>query len=382
MSDLSSNDSILDRVIHSQQADTLEHFQPAETVGELLKQLSGKEADVLRRRFGLGQQTAETLEVIGASYKVTRERVRQIQRLAVQRLKQSETTRQVLRNVDMVLQQLFEEHGGLLVEEDLLDSLHHHVPSDAATKAATMFLLEEMLSDKFERVVSTTHKTYWKPMFISIDVVDPAIQAAEQVLAASGKPLKAEDLLSGWRQTPFGKGSGSTLSDLAVFSYISVALSIERNPFGEFGLRTWGSVVPKRMNDKILMVMRRHGKPMHFQEISLKINEIGFDDRQAYPPTVHNELILNPEYVLVGRGVYALREWGYKPGVVADVIADVLRTRGPLDRETIVAEVMQQRMVKKNTVHLALTNKEQFERLADGRYALRSNTHPNTNPTQ
>ena len=117
--------------------------------------------------------------------------------------------------------------------------------------------------------------------------------------------------------------------------------------------------------------MRKHGKPMHFHDITKKINEIGFDHRQAYPPTVHNELILNSEYVLVGRGIYALREWGYVPGVVADVLEAILKTaQEPMSRDALIAKVLEQRMVKKNTVALALTNKNKFRRLADGRYTL------------
>ncbi len=125
------------------------------------------------------------------------------------------------------------------------------------------------------------------------------------------------------------------------------------------------------MHDKILLVMRKHGQPMHFQEIAQKINELGFDQRQAYPPTVHNELILNDEYVLIGRGLYALREWGYKPGVVADVLAAVLQAAGqPMTRDQLVAKVLEQRRVKRNTIHLALTNQQRFTRLPDGRYTL------------
>jgi hypothetical protein len=125
MSDQTPLDSILDRVIHSQQVDTLEHFNPAETVSQLLKLLSQKEADVVRRRFGLGREPAETLETIGASFQVTRERVRQIQRLAVQHLKQSDEAKRLLRSVDVLLQSLFEEHGGLLLEPDLITALPH-----------------------------------------------------------------------------------------------------------------------------------------------------------------------------------------------------------------------------------------------------------------
>jgi hypothetical protein len=101
------------------------------------------------------------------------------------------------------------------------------------------------------------------------------------------------------------------------------------------------------------------------------INTIKFDNRIAYPPTIHNELILNKEYVLVGRGIYALREWGYKPGVVVDVIESILHAHAtPMTRQAIVEAVLKQRLVKKNTIHLALTNKKKFRRLEDGSYTL------------
>lgn len=373
MSEQPPSGSILDRIILSQQADILEHFNPVEIVSELLKQLSDKEADVVRRRFGLGANQPETLEVIGAQYQVTRERVRQIQRWAVERLAKSTTTKNLLRGVDVLLQELFEEHGGLLQEEELLQSLHSHAPEVASTRAATLFILEEMLAEKFQKIEAKEFKPYWKPKFTSTDLLLPTVQAAEQVLRSSGKPLSQEEFISRLRQSSFGQGAGKDVTDTVILSYLNVAVDIDRNPFGEFGLREWGSVVPKRMNDKILMVMRKHGKPLHFQEITQRINEIGFDHRQAYPPTVHNELILNKEYILIGRGIYALKEWGYKSGVVAEVLAAILQEANrPMTREELVDQVMQQRMVKKNTIHLALTNKKIFEKTEQGLYRLAS----------
>src|SRR5689334_20495722 len=133
--------SILDRVLHSQQTDVLEHFNAQEAVAELLKQLSAKESDVLKRRFGLLTGEAETLETIGQTYKVTRERVRQIQRWAVQRLIDGHQTKHILRGFDAVLQQLLEERGGVILQEDLLESLHSHTANTAQLKAATLFIL-------------------------------------------------------------------------------------------------------------------------------------------------------------------------------------------------------------------------------------------------
>ncbi len=373
----SQGNSILDRVLHSQQTDVLEHFNAQEAVAELLKQLSAKEADVLKRRFGLHTGEPETLEVIGQTYKVTRERVRQIQRWAVQRLTDSNQTKHVLRGFDTLLQQLLEERGGVILEHDLLESLHSHTTNTPQLKAATLFILEQLLPDKFQRVEEAAYKPYWKLSFANTDLLAGTVAAAEKVLEQAAQPLVKEDLFKRLESTEWWKQHQEQLTPPVIVAYLSVSRTVERNPFGEYGLRGWGSVVPKRMNDKILLVLRKAGQPMHFQDITQKINEIGFDHRQAYPPTVHNELILNKEYVLVGRGIYALREWGYKPGVVADVLVEILRSHGqPMSRDELVEAVMRQRMVKKNTIHLALTNKHMFQRLTDGRYTLAAHPSP------
>lgn len=374
--------NLIDRVLQSQQSETLDQFDPGETVNALLKQLTSKEADVLRRRFGLGPNEPETLEVIGKSYNVTRERVRQIQRWAVEHLKKSPNTNQILHGLTLVLQQLLESHGGLLLEEDLLNQLRIHVTDQRLSRAAIVFLLEQLLADKVERIEGRPTKPYWKLRFASTQLLGPTLAAAINVLEQSGKPMSENDLLKRLQETDYVRGHSEQLPEETLLSYLHVSQDIERNPFGEYGLRSWGTIVPKRMHDKILLVLRKAGKPMHFQEISQKINEIGFDHRQAYPPTVHNELILNREYVLIGRGIYALREWGYRPGVVADVITTILKAEGPLSREEIVSRVLQQRMVKKNTIHLALTNKRLFQRQADGKYAaVSSNGQPTPTPT-
>lgn len=375
-----SHESILDRVLQSQQTDALEHFDSVNIVGELLKQLSTKEADVLRRRFGLGHREPETLETIGQTYQVTRERVRQIERWAIQRLRTSATTKSLLRSLDVLLQQLFEERGGIMIEDELLRQLHSHTAETPGMRAATVFLLQELMADKVVRVNAKNLKPYWQLAFVTTDLLSQTIAEAEHIIAQVGQPLTRDDLLAKFKAIAFWQNHREQLTEGVILSYLSVAQGIEKNPYGEYGLRSWGSIVPKRMNDKILLVMRKHGRPMHFHEITEKINAIGFDHRQAYPPTVHNELILNKEYVLVGRGIYALREWGYKPGVVADVIRDVLERAGkPLSRDEIVELVLQQRMVKRNTIHLALTNKAMFHRETDGRYGL-VNRDTNTNP--
>lgn len=366
----SQGGSILDRVLQSQQSVALEHFDPADVTNELLKQLSQKEADVLRRRFGLGQDQRETLEKIGHRYQVTRERVRQIERWAIAHIRKSNTTRTALHDLDVLLQQLLEVNGGLMLEEDLIQSLHAQAAQTSQSRAAVEFLLHEFMSDKVERVTDTLYKPFWRLKFGKYEVLPKVLAEAEAVIREHGQPVDQAGLL-GKLRTRSEIQAQPQLTDTILLSFLNVATTIERNPFGEFGLRDWGSIVPRRMHDKILLVMRKHGQPMHFQEIAQKINELGFDQRQAYPPTVHNELILNDDYVLIGRGIYALREWGYKPGVVADVLTAILRENSqPMTRDALVSKVLEQRRVKRNTIHLALTNKQRFSRLPDGRYTL------------
>ena len=58
-----------------------------EEIMELLKTLSKKEARILSMRFGLGGKQPMTLEKIGKKFKISRERVRQIEDAAIRKLK-------------------------------------------------------------------------------------------------------------------------------------------------------------------------------------------------------------------------------------------------------------------------------------------------------
>ncbi|XP_050387752.1 RNA polymerase sigma factor sigD, chloroplastic [Argentina anserina] len=60
-------------------------------VGKLLKTLSDREANVLRLHFGLNGQTPQSFEEIGRLLKLSRERVRQINIIALSKLKQKNT---------------------------------------------------------------------------------------------------------------------------------------------------------------------------------------------------------------------------------------------------------------------------------------------------
>ncbi|MDZ4221641.1 MAG: hypothetical protein U1C18_02090, partial [Patescibacteria group bacterium] len=214
----------------------------------------------------------------------------------------------------------------------------------------------------------------WRIDFMDWQHVDETLAELSRILEGHGVPLTHDELIEKFRGTEvFAKHQTHfnfhPQEAHPIHAHLRTTTRIKPNPFGEWGLTHWNTVTPKRMGDKIYLVMKKHGKPLHFRDIAEHINNAGFDAKKAYPPTVHNELILDERYVLVGRGIYGLKEWGFVPGVVSDVIFNILNNVGSgLTRDEIVDAVLKQRMVKKGTVYLALSNDKRFAKNGDGRY--------------
>ena len=161
------------------------------------------------------------------------------------------------------------------------------------------------------------------------------------------------------------------ISSQTLDTFLAISKLVDRNVFAEIGLVRWAEVRPRGVRDKSYLVLKKEGKPQHFRAIAQLINQAKFSDRKAHVQTVHNELIKDNRFVLVGRGTYALAEWGYRPGTVKQVIAELLREKGPMPREKLVAEVMSTRFVKPNTIILGLQDKSLFREVDGGRVGLK-----------
>lgn len=362
-------DSILDKILSSKEDQEKEEFNPQEVVGQLLRKLTPKESEVLQRRFGLNEFSKQTLEVIGQHYEVTRERIRQIENLGIKKIRDDAQFNELIKPIDHVLANVVEEHGSMIEEKHLLKELFFDGQAKADAQA-TLFILGELLQKKFVFIESNAeYRQGWRLKMADMDFIMQAIEELIKIISQQNKPLKLEDLYNLFCETELYKSNQNKLNVKIIESYLKISQKIAANPFQEYGLTNWGSVMPKRMNDRIYLVLKKEGRPMHFVEIAQRITQIF--KKKAYPPTVHNELILNNCYVLVGRGIYALKEWGYQKGVVADVLVDILNKKGqPMARQELLNQILKQRIVKKNTVFLALTNKNKFKKLPDGKYTL------------
>lgn len=336
-------------------------FKPKQTTKKLLKHLQERAQQVVINRFGLennGEQM--TLEAIGQRYNITRERVRQIENFALNALKKSESFQEA-EQIFSELKQVIHNLGGIVAEEDLLPML----ASDRVTQNHIGLYLT--LGDDFKEAKEDhTYKKRW--------IVDGAVaERVHKALIDIHAGLSEHDLISQNEiidrimcHDGVCEINSHKVDAEMVKRWLSLSKTLASNKLGEYGRASSPNVKTRGVKDYAYLVMRRHGSPMHFREVAAGINKTF--GKKTHIATCHNELIKDDRFVLVGRGVYALKEWGYKTGVVRDVIADILKAEGPMSKEDIVEKVMKERYLKKNTILVNLQNPKYFKKNKEGLY--------------
>jgi DNA-directed RNA polymerase delta subunit len=189
-----------------------------------------------------------------------------------------------------------------------------------------------------------------------LDKVKDVEEASLEILEKGKKTLSLDELVEAVEKEL--KEKNITSSEIR--SYLRVLAKIRSNRFEKWGITKWPEIEPKNTRDKIYLILKENRKPLHFREIAEKIDEFGLSKKKAHPQTVHNELIKDKRFVLIGRGIYAVAEWGYSKGTVRDVLREILEKNGPLSKEEIFKEVFKKRKVKKATVMINLNNSQFF----------------------
>ncbi|MBI1755310.1 hypothetical protein HYR65_03445 [Candidatus Azambacteria bacterium] len=338
-------------------------------VAVLLAVLPVRQKDVLHKRFGLKDGRRRTLEEIGDEYGITRERVRQIENDAKETLAESERMEK-LGGFYEILKAHFQEHGGLRAEHKLFDEDLKKFFTSALKKEIARAYLHFLLAlhESFTRHPETDEfHTAWSLAHVDPSSVKKSLGDLVRKLDEHREPISREELFK-WFAELTGEQQAHVLE-----SYLVMSKQIGANVFGEYGLSDWPEISMRGVRDKAYLVLKKHEKPLHFRDIVERINDVFKEDKEAHPQTVHNELIKNEKFVLVGRGTYALSEWGYKPGKVADVLERVFKDQAkPLSKEEVIAAVLKERSVKPNTISLNLQNRARFERMKDGRFVLKA----------
>jgi hypothetical protein len=336
------------------------NFKPKEVSKRLLAPLSSRVKEILVRRYGLGTDSKRaTLESIGSGYGITRERVRQIENFGLAAIKKAKTFNP-LDPAFLELKKNMEDFGGIVHEEEFLN----HISHDEATKNHLHFLL--VVSDAFIKIKEdddfhhrwTTDKELATRVHQSLHNLCSNLQendlvSESELIARFLREIK--DISKDPKITEFAK------------KWLIISKQISKNPLGEWGLSKSPNVKMRGIRDYAYLVLRQNGSPMHFSEVAKAINK--YFGRKAHPATCHNELIKDSRFVLVGRGLYALVEWGYSRGTVADVVKSILAKEGPLSKDEIIAKVLKERHVKENTILVNLQNSRLFKKDKNGRYS-------------
>ncbi len=313
----------------------------------LLKNLPSRNRDVLAKRFGLNGQK-NTLEAVGEYYGISRERVRQIEEDSLKTLRDKESREKELQRIFKSFARTIDSSGFLCREDLLLAKLGGERLQNQAN-----FLLA--LGSKFKRFPET--EEFWPFWHTS----EKAPLLARKSITSFASLLKKE-------KEPMPLPSGIPAS------HIEVSKKVVKGPEGLYGLKKWPEVNPRGVKDKAYIVLKREKKPLHFTRVASSINDFFSDDnsKSVIIQTVHNELIKDPRFVLVGRGLYALKDWGYESGTVKDVIANVIKKEGrPVEKERLVREVLNRKKVKVNTILLNLQDKKRFLKNSEGKFIIR-----------
>lgn len=339
-------------------------IKPEEATKILLKKLpSRRMRDVLEKRYGLKGGKKKTLEAIGTEYKITRERVRQIETDAMRQLSKPEHYREI-EPLFKSLEDQFHAHGATVAEHHLFSMLPsaRHIPH-------VTFLLH--VGKPFMEIPeAASYHRRWAIDKQAAALAEKILENTHAKLDAMGRPVSAGELHD-ILQTHAQEHAGKELSEDVRSAYLHASKAIRKNPYGEYGLVSWSTINPRGVKDKAHLVLYKAQKPMHFREVAEAINKMSWGKKRAHPQTVHNELIKDKRFVLVGRGLYALKEWGYEPGTVRDILLSVFKNaKRPLSRDEVVNMVLEKRFVKPPTILLNLQDKSLFKRVEGEKYTL------------
>lgn len=358
---------ILDQILDTQHQKSLEQFEHRLIATKILEPLKERERKILEKRYGLNGNAVSTLKTVGEEQGLTRERVRQIEKELLQALKRSAQKEQLFLDARNLILDTLIEHGGIMSEEQLLSFLN----ADTQDEENTVRFLLHLISDVNHLPGDEHIKPSWAGTTFNHDTLKAFISEVKDLFGNNGSPMDAESFIEKAKTLKIFQSNEQALTDKVLLNFLHATAVIERNVFGEFGLGHWSDIKPKDVGDKAYLVMRHHKKPEHYSAITDLINKHKLDGRTAYKETVHNKLIKDKRFVLVGRGMYALAEWGYKPGVVSDMIEEILKQKAqPMTRDEIVKTVLEKRLVKKNTILVGLSNKKLFKKVGKNLYDL------------
>ncbi len=335
-------------------------FSFREIVERELENFPKRTQDIVKSRFDIyGKGKPMTLESIGERYGITRERIRQIIQQVLRDF--GSRSKEEVQAAIETLESILRSRGGIAAKQDLYQTISGE---DLAERGAIDLFLD--YSDRF--AVLERDPRFRPSVLLSdfdMEMYDQILNVIHAIFEKEGRPFVFDEVYDALRSI-----RPDALEKPHFESYLQTSAKLAVNPFGHWGLVHWPEVNPKSTRDKAYLVLKYGKKPLHFRDIARHIDEHGLGRRKpTNPQTAHNELIKDPIFSLVGRGVYGLREWGHEGGTVRDAIEKVLRaSKKSMSRKEIYASVLREKEVKATTILINLNM--HFRKVGRDTYAL------------
>lgn len=311
-----------------------------------------REAEILKKRFGILGSPKMTLEKIGKELGITRERVRQIEKNALHKVVSHKESKNFVSSLNDVIAGLFKK-GGSLFSETLV-AIKLTGKNDEETQNYIAFILT--INDQLKYIKENKlHFGVWALKETKTSDITETLKEVIIGLEEEGKTLQANAI----------KEQIAPKIDLVMLSNILASGKLMISILDKWGLKNWRSINPKSIYDKILIIFNETGEPLHYDQITVHLND-RYSNKKITKKAVHNELIKNTKFVLIGRGIYALKEWGYNKGTVEEVITEILKESDkPLHKNEIIKKVLEKRIVKEATI---IINLQKFKRVGKAIY--------------
>lgn len=333
----------------------------------ILDSLTEKERSVITRRIGFNGNK-ETLQEIGNMYGITRERVRQIEDVGIRKIWR------IMRTSDLLIiqnsgEKILKMHGGVMTRDRIINAI---IADIGIQDTINVNIIDVLLQADFNLQKSKPQlgtNSYFHFPEVTKKMIESIHKEAVKILKKRGDIMETSALYDAIRTNLFAQFG--KIEPIMIDSVMDIFLDIVKGEEKYIGLEKWKILNPATLKDKAIYALKKAKEPMHFMDIANAITEHFGENVKI--STIHNELIRNPEFILIGRGIYVLKEWGYKEGTVLDVILDIFKKANvPLSTEEITERVLKIRQVKNTTIYMNLQNKDYIERVGRNLYQAKA----------
>jgi hypothetical protein len=342
---------------------------------EVLSILPARERDVIAARYGLWNGVSQSLRHIGNELGVTRERVRQIEKDAVMRLRGT--------YAHCLIRAYIYERGRESIEND--PQKHGVLAGDEAITALAIrcSAKEVVLALRFLKDVDFQNEN----VFGGLIEIEPRVYCLhERTKIQYLRVLKQVE--SVFRSHEQAISESFVLSEISSMStpvrhrdqmnlarrVLLVSPRYFRMKDGTIARSEWTHLTKRNATTVAEAALRLLGRPAHFREITTKVNEIS--GRPLKELTIHGAIIRHPQtFVWLKDGTYGLAAWGFrKPPFVTDRLIQLLSIAGhPLSLQCLEREVLDVCNCKPATVRMELHfNPQYFVSLPNHEYVLRN----------